>query len=109
MAGQKDKVETLTGFAVKASKLVYGSDNIIKGRKKPLVMMCSTASDNTKAAVKSFCDTTQTDLIITKKPLEEIVYRKNCKVIAFTDKQMAEAIKKNINENYTLIIPEVGN
>ena len=107
MAVQKDKIETLTGFAVKAGKLVYGSDNIVKGRKKQLVMMCGTAAENTQKAVKSFCKESETDLIITQKPLEEIVYRKNCKVIAFTDKQMAEAIKENINENYTLIIAEV--
>ncbi len=106
---EKDKVETLIGFAVKASKLVYGSDNIVGGRKKPLVIMCGSAAENTRKSVIDFCNRTKTDLIITKKTLEEIVYRKNCKVIAFKDAQMAGAVKKNINENYTLIVAEVRN
>lgn len=106
---KKDKAETLTGFAVKAAKLIYGADNITKGRRKALVMLCASASENTRKEIERFCKQTGTDLIITKKPLEDIVHKKNCKVIAFKDSQMAEAVKKNINENYTLIVAEVKN
>ena len=105
----KDKIETLVGFAVKASKLIYGVDNIVGGRRKSLVLMCKSTAENTKKSVIDFCNQTGTDLIITEKPLEDIVFRKNCKVIALKDTQMANAVKKNINENYTLIVAEVRN
>lgn len=106
---KKDKIETLTGFAVKSGKLVYGTDRIVGGKRMPLVMICGSASENTQKVIRNFCAETGTDLVITKKPLEEIVYKRNCKAIAFKDRQMADAVKKNINENYTLIVAEVRN
>lgn len=98
---EKDKIESLLGFAVKAGKLVYGADSLETTRTRVYVVFtCSTASDNTKQKVRKIASAKHIPMLITKKELQYIVSRKNCKVIGVTDKQMAEAMLARLNENY---------
>lgn len=105
---QKDKIETLIGFALKANKVIFGKDNIEVFRKRMhLIVIDNTLSEKSKKDALFLASNKHIPVLITSKPLEEIIYKQNCKMIALKDKQMSEAIKMNINENYELIVVEV--
>ncbi len=99
-----DKVSTLIGFAVKANKLIYGMDELKEGkRKRYLIVYCHSLSERGKDEIKEIARRDNVPLIETKsQKLEDIVYKRNCKVIGVANKQMSEAIIKYITEDYSL-------
>ena len=97
-----DKLKTLVGFAMKAGKVVYGTDNIEYSRSKRLIILCKTLSENSRKKVISQAGKTPI-LLSTATTVAEITYRDGCKAIAITDKQMSEAILKLKNGSYQLI------
>ncbi len=102
---QKDKIESLVGFAVKAGKIVYGADGISRAKKNLyLTLVCNSISQKSLKYVLRECKRRKLAVIKTEKPLEDVVYKKNCKVITVSDKQMSEAILKEVNENYQLLL-----
>ena len=105
---EKDKIESLLGFAVKAGKLVYGADSLETTRTRVYaIFTCCTASENTKKKMRELATAKRIPLIFTKKELQYIVSRKNCKVIGVTDKQMAGAMLTRLNESYDTDCSEV--
>ncbi len=104
MHSVQDKTTSLLGFAIKAGKIIFGSDNIVvRGKRKYLVVLCSTLSPKTVLKLKENIKNTPI-LMCNVVKLEEIVHRSNCKAIALTDKQMADAILKNFDRSkYDLI------
>ncbi len=103
-----DKVATLIGFAVKANKLIYGLDELEEGkRKRYLIVFCNSLSERGKAEVKELALKNKVPAIETLTvKLEDIVHKKNCKVIGVANKQMSEAIIKYITDDYSLIMSE---
>ena len=103
-----DKIATLIGFAVKANKLIYGLDELEEGtRKRYLIVYCSTLSERGEAALKRVAKRDNVPMIKTlSRRLEDIVYKRNCKVIGIANKQMSEAIIQYITEDYLLIKSE---
>ncbi|MCI8459272.1 MAG: hypothetical protein HFE46_06370 [Clostridia bacterium] len=105
---QKDKVDSLLGFAVKAGQLVFGADTLDTAKAKIyLIVMCSTTAENTKKKVWQTAEKKNIPLMQSENELQYAVSRKNCKVVAVTDKQMASAIIERCGQNYTLIRSEV--
>lgn len=95
-----DKIQTMLNFAIRASKTVFGVDNIPSCKNKHVIIACSTLSENSlKQLLK---ENVKTPIIRTKKPLEEIIHRGG-KAIAIKDRNMANEIMKNINDDYELI------
>ena len=89
-----DKVISLLGFALKAGKTVFGIDSIERYRKKKyLIFICKSIRDNKDTPI----------IICRDSSLEEITHRQGLKALALTDRQMAEALLKNINESYQLV------
>lgn len=96
----KNKIETLLGFAVKARKIIYGWDNIEKRRGIHLIICDTNLSENTlKKIIRDSNE--KTPVIISHNSLENIIYKQGVKVIAVTDKQMSEAIIKNMTDEYS--------
>lgn len=105
---QKDKIDTLLGFAVKAGKLIYGADNLDTIRKRIfLIIMCASTADNTREKVIQSALKRKVPLVIALKPLQDILYKQNCKIAALQDEQMANAIMNNLNDNFQLYVAEV--
>ncbi|MBE5731490.1 MAG: hypothetical protein E7353_00515 [Clostridiales bacterium] len=95
-----DKIQTMLNFAIRASKTVFGVDNIPSCKSKHVIIACSSLSENSlKQLLK---ENTKTPIILSKRPLEEIIHRGG-KAIAVKDKNMANEILKNINDDYELI------
>ncbi|MDE6850150.1 MAG: hypothetical protein K2J54_02360, partial [Clostridia bacterium] len=89
MAG---KVESYLGFCIRARKIALGSGTIATLKNGVyLIIVCSTASENTfKLAIKyknRFC----CPLIVCKSGLENAVHKEGCKVAAVRDTELAHA------------------
>lgn len=98
---EKDKIDSLLGFAVKAGKVLYGADNLQTTRTRVYaIFLCGSASENTKQKVRELALGKQIPLVIAEKELQYVVSRMNCKVLGITDKQMAEAMLARLNESY---------
>jgi ribosomal protein L7Ae-like RNA K-turn-binding protein len=107
-AVRRDKAETLIGFAVKAAKTVFGADTLERAKTRYyVIIVCKTASGNTLKKITEIAAQKKTPVIVAENELQYTVGRKNCKVIAITDRQMSEAIMDNLGENYHLINSEV--
>ena len=89
------KVSAYIGFSVRKGSVVFGLDTIETYRKKVHLILCSDqlAENSYKRAAaeaqKRNC------AVATIEGLEETLKR-NCKVLAICDKQLAEAIKENL-------------
>lgn len=100
----RDKITSLLGFAVKAGKLVYGSDNIEFCRRKLyLIIACDSLSVNGRERLQRLAAARKTPMLKCLSGLSTIVGKINCKAVALTDRQMAAAMLANLSENYLLI------
>lgn len=87
------KIESYLGFAVRSGKILYGIDNIAVGRKrKYALVLCCTASENLAQKAKTVAERDGIPLITTETPLEIMVNKTNCKLVALTDAHMAKAV-----------------
>jgi hypothetical protein len=67
-----------------------------------LILVCSTASENTfKLAIK-YKNRFSCPLIICKCGLENAVNKPNCKIAAILDESLAKAILDNVCDDYEL-------
>lgn len=100
MAG---KVESYLGFCLRARKIVLGSGSVeVQKKGVYLIIVCSTASENTfKTAVK-FKNRFSCPLMICNVGLENAVHKEGCKMAAIKDYGLAQAIIANANEDYPL-------
>ena len=94
-----DKVATLIGFAMRAGKVVFGTDNIETCRKKYLIVFDGTLSQNSQDKLVRNAGNVPT-LRSTMALIKDITHREGCKALALTDKQMAQAILTNKNGSY---------
>ena len=104
-----DKVDSLLGFAVKAGKLIYGVDNmLLHGKKRYLVVVCKTLSPRSLKNCLNYASRCKLPIIRSvTRPLEEVLHKTQCKAVALTDRQMSEAILKNIGNDYEVLTSEV--
>lgn len=100
MAG---KVEAYLGFCLRSRKIALGSGSIDVLKKGVyLIIVCSSASENTfKLAVK-FKNRYSCPLLICKTGLENAVHKADCKVAAVRDAELARAICDNAGADYEL-------
>ena len=100
MAG---KVESYLGFCLRARKIALGSGSVDMLKKGVyLIIVCSTASENTfKLAIK-FKNRFSCPLMICNAGLENAVHKSGCKVAAVRDKELAQAIVANADSDYKL-------
>lgn len=97
------KVEAYLGFCLRARKIAFGGgtlDTLKKG--VYLIIVCSTASENTfKLAIK-YKNRFSCPLIICKTGLENAVRKEGCKIAAIRDCELARAIINNAGGDYEL-------
>lgn len=103
----KGKAETYIGFAIRAGKYRTGTNTIKTLKRAYVVIVCKTASDNTKKdafkAAKKLC----APVLVTKtKTLEEMIHRENAKVMAVTDAKLAEAILRESENDFLTLDQE---
>ena len=102
-----DKITSLIGFAVRSGKVILGYDRIIENRsKKYLIITANEINITAKKRLIKYAQENVVPILQTNMDLSKITGITKCKALAFSDKQMAQAALKNINDNYQLIILE---
>ena len=102
---ERHKIETFTGFAVKARKILMGAMAVESGlRKAKVLLLCKTAQKNSLRLAESFARKQDIPIVkFTQKPLSEVVGKENCKLCAITDSALAQAILSYTDKDYPLI------
>lgn len=98
----KDKIHTYIGFAVRSGKVKLGVNAIrtVKG-KIPLLILCSSASENTKKEAVKLGKKYDSSVVLSKnEKLEDVFSKENCKLAAILDVSLANAIIDNLDENF---------
>ena len=100
---QKNKIVTFIGFAVRARKIKCGVNAIKTIRSSaPVLVICKTASQNTFFEAVSLAKKLSAKLIVSNTYLiEEVVNKPNCKLIAITDKGLADAVLNHLDSCFT--------
>lgn len=102
------KIKSYLGFCQKAGDLVIGYNNLEKTKKGVfLIMVDNSLGENTLKKVKKIADYFKCDLLLCKT-LSELL-GKEIKVVALKNQSLANAIKNNLDQNFTLIPKEVTN
>lgn len=97
----KTKAQTFIGFAMRTGKFRIGTNACQTLKKAYLVIVCKSASDNTKKEVAKIAKNFNAKLIETQaRTLEELTHRENAKVMAIADKGLAKAITDNIGNDF---------
>ncbi|MBE7083086.1 MAG: hypothetical protein E7373_00605 [Clostridiales bacterium] len=98
----KTKAETFIGFAIRTGKFKIGTNAVATLKKAYLVIVCNSASENTKKEAEKLARKFGCPLIESKnKSLEQITHRENAKVMAISDKQLSDAVLSNSEEDFT--------
>ncbi len=88
-------VSAYLGFAVRSGKIIYGIDNIERtGKRVYALVLCHTASENLSDKAKLFAERHSVPLVVTEIPLEDLIFKRNCKAVALLDPNMAKAVVK---------------
>ena len=97
----KTKAQTFVGFAMRAGKFKIGVNAINTLKRANLVIVCKTASENTKKEAEKLAKRFNAPLIESiKYSLEELTFRENAKVMAVIDQALAKAIIDNLEDNF---------
>ena len=98
---KKTKAETFVGFIVRSGKYRVGLNSVASLKSAFLIIVCHTASENSKKEAKSLANKLHCPLLITKeKPLEDLIFRANVKIMAVTDRGLAKAVIENSLEDF---------
>ena len=95
------KVQTYIGFAMRTGKFRIGANAAATLKRAELVIVCKSASDNTKKEADKLARKFHCPILETKEnTLEEITHRENAKVMAIADKSLSLAILSNVDEDF---------
>ena len=97
----KSKAETFIGFAMRTGNFRIGANAAATLKRANLMIVCSSASENTKKEAEKLAKKFKCPLIEpTGKTLEEITHRENAKVMAIADKNLSAAILDNLEKEF---------
>ncbi len=97
----KGKAETFIGFAMRTGKFRIGANASATLKKAHLVIVCCSASENTKKDADKLAKKFNCPIIETiEKTLEEFTHRENAKVMAIADKSLSLAILSNSEKDF---------
>jgi ribosomal protein L30E len=97
----KSKAETFIGFAIRTGKFRIGTNAVQTLKRAYLMIVCSTASQNTKEQAEKIAKKFHCQLIETASTtLEQLTHRENAKVMAIADKNLSVAILENMEKDF---------
>ena len=99
---QRSKIESYIGFAKKSGNLRAGVNAILALKKADLLVICSSASENTRKEAMKLAAKFGCPLIESEIPVEKLAGKENCKLLAVTESNLAKAVLDNIDENFTI-------
>lgn len=101
----RSKAETFIGFAMRTGKYKIGANACATLKRAYLMIVCSSASDNTKKDAQKLANKFNCPIFISvTKTLEQITNKANAKVMAIADKALSKAILENLENDFIAII-----
>lgn len=98
---KRTKAETFIGFAMRTGKYRIGANASATLKRAYLVIVCKTASENTKKDALKLAKGFHCKLIETVTcTLEELTHKDNAKVMAIAEKSLAKAISDNLENDF---------
>ena len=98
---KRTKAETFIGFAMRSGKFRIGANAATTLKRAYLVIVCKSASDNTKKDALKLAKNFKSKLLETTTfTLEELTHRDNAKVMAIADRALAKAIADNSESDF---------
>ena len=105
-----NKIATYVGFSIKSRNCKMGVNAVATLKNAEILMLCHTASENTKKDAIKLANRFRAKLIISRKyTLADITFKDNCKLLAITDKSLAKAIIDNLDTDFTEYSMEANN
>jgi len=88
------RVKSFVGFAVRADKVVWGTDNVLAYKKKlRLVLVSRDLAENALQKLRAYADAKPAKLVVLSDvTVAELVHRDGVKAIGITDKNLSDAI-----------------
>jgi ribosomal protein L7Ae-like RNA K-turn-binding protein len=88
------RVKSFVGFAVRANKIVWGTDNVLAYKKKiRLILVSDGLADNALQKLRAYAESKPARLVVLDDlTVAELVHRDGVKAIGVTDKNLADAI-----------------
>ena len=97
----KSKAETFVGFVMRTGSFRIGTNAVQTLKKAYLMLICPSASENTKKQAEKIARKFGCPLLEVKdKTLEDMTHRENAKVMAIADKALSEAILSNSEKDF---------
>lgn len=87
-----NKIKTYIGFAKKSRAIVFGEENVLKTKNPKIILCAQDLSQNTLKKLAKF----ENINLLSQSSLQELEIQS--KVVAITDKSLADAIQNNIEE-----------
>ena len=97
----KSKAQTYIGFVLRMGKFRIGTNAVQTLKSAQLMIVCCSASDNTKKQADKIAKKFHCPIIETvSSTLEQFTHRENAKVMAITDKSLSTAILSNLENDF---------
>lgn len=91
------KISSYIGFALKAGKVVFGTDNILASNKRMLVLVSDELSGNAASKISAHASENGWR-VIEISGMRSIIPREGVKAVGIREKNLAEAILKQIEK-----------
>lgn len=95
---ENNKLHTFVGFSIRTGKYKTGLNACYTLKRADLVLLCPTASLNTKKEAFKLAKKLNAEIFITKLNLEDLTHKDNVKIMAIFDKKLTRAILDNCRE-----------
>ncbi len=100
MENNISKIKTYLGFAIKSRKVRFGVDDIMKLKKADLILVSDSLTESGQQKINTFAKNHSVYVkSLNQEEFAEIVNNINIKAAAILDKNLADAIKKNLTNN----------
>lgn len=97
MKDNLSKIKTYIGFAIKSGKIRYGVDDILKLKNAELILVSESLADSGMKKLEGLAERKEIKLIkFSEEEFLELIQNISIKASAILDKNLAEAIKKNL-------------
>ena len=97
----KGKAQTFIGFAIRTGKFKIGFNAVMTLKKADLIIVCKTASENSKKQAEKLARRFNAPLLQTvENTLSELTHRENAKVMAIAEKNLAKAVIDNSENQF---------
>ncbi len=98
---EKSKAETFVGFAIRSGKYKIGFNACATLKRANLLIVCSTASENSKKEAISLSKKLKCQVVESVvKTLSQLTHRENAKIMAITDTKLAQAILSQTENDF---------